>query len=106
MLGNHDLHLLALALSPTEPVKSKDTLKEILAAPDRDELLDWLRHRPMLHHDARLGYTMIHAGLPPQWDLTLAQACARELEETLRDEQQLSRVVREHVWRQAGSLVG
>ncbi|MFC4308390.1 symmetrical bis(5'-nucleosyl)-tetraphosphatase [Steroidobacter flavus] len=86
VLGNHDLHLLALALSPTEPVKSKDTLKEILAAPDRDELLDWLRHRPMLHHDARLGYTMIHAGLPPQWDLKLAQACARELEETLRDE--------------------
>jgi bis(5'-nucleosyl)-tetraphosphatase (symmetrical) len=86
VLGNHDLHLLALALSPGEPVKSKDTLKEVLDAPDRDELLDWLRHRPMLHHDARLGYTMVHAGLPPQWDLALAQACARELEETLRDE--------------------
>jgi bis(5'-nucleosyl)-tetraphosphatase (symmetrical) len=86
VLGNHDLHLLALALSPTEPVKSKDTLQELLAAPDRDELLDWLRHRPMLHHDAKLGYTMVHAGLPPQWDLALAQACARELEETLRDE--------------------
>jgi bis(5'-nucleosyl)-tetraphosphatase (symmetrical) len=86
VLGNHDLHLLALALSPTEPVKSKDTLQELLAAPDRDELLDWLRHRPMLHHDAKLGYTMVHAGLPPQWDLTLAQACARELQETLRDE--------------------
>lgn len=86
VLGNHDLHLLALALSPTEPMKSKDTLQELLAAPDRDELLDWLRHRPMLHHDAKLGYTMVHAGLPPQWDLALAQACARELEETLRDE--------------------
>jgi bis(5'-nucleosyl)-tetraphosphatase (symmetrical) len=87
VLGNHDLHLLALALSPTEPAKSKDTLQEILAAPDRDELLEWLRHRPMLHHDATLGYTMVHAGLPPQWDLSLAQACARELEQTLRDEQ-------------------
>lgn len=86
VLGNHDLHLLALALSPTEPAKSKDTLQQVLAAPDRDELLDWLRHRPMLHHDAALGYTMVHAGLPPQWDLSLAQACARELEETLRDE--------------------
>lgn len=86
VLGNHDLHLLALALSPAEPLKSKDTLQEILAAPDRDELLDWLRHRPMLHHDASLGYTMIHAGLPPQWDLEQARACARELEETLRDE--------------------
>jgi bis(5'-nucleosyl)-tetraphosphatase (symmetrical) len=86
VLGNHDLHLLALALSPTEPVKSKDTLQAILTAPDRDELLHWLRHRPMLHHDAALGYTMVHAGLPPQWDLALAQSCARELEEALRDE--------------------
>lgn len=102
VLGNHDLHLLALALLPSapisrgipssalpaslRPVKSKDTLQHILAAPDRDELLHWLRHRPMLHHDAALGYTMIHAGLPPQWDLAMAQACARELEETLRDE--------------------
>lgn len=87
VLGNHDLHLLALVLSPGEPLKSKDTLQSILTAPDRDELIYWLRHRPMLHHDAALGYTMIHAGLPPQWDLALAQACARELEEALRDEQ-------------------
>jgi bis(5'-nucleosyl)-tetraphosphatase (symmetrical) len=85
VLGNHDLHLLALVLSPTEPLKSKDTLQPILTAPDRDELIDWLRHRPMLHHDASLGYTMVHAGLPPQWDLATAQACARELEEVLRD---------------------
>lgn len=86
VLGNHDLHLLALVLSPTEPVKSKDTLQQVLAAPDRDPLIHWLRHRPMLHHDASLGYTMVHAGLPPQWDLPLAQACARELEAALRDE--------------------
>ena len=85
VLGNHDLHLLAVALSANEPLKSKDTLQQILSAPDRDELIDWLRHRPMLHHDAQLGYTMIHAGLAPQWDLATAQSCARELEETLRD---------------------
>lgn len=85
VLGNHDLHLLAATLSPNEALKPKDTLQQILGAPDRDGLIDWLRHRPMLHHDAGLGYTMIHAGLPPQWDLATAQSCARELEETLRD---------------------
>lgn len=85
VLGNHDLHLLALALSPNEKPKRKDTLQEILEAPDRDDLLDWLRHRPLLHHDASLGFTMIHAGLPPQWNLDIAQSCARELEQALRD---------------------
>ncbi|MET0536200.1 MAG: symmetrical bis(5'-nucleosyl)-tetraphosphatase [Steroidobacter sp.] len=88
VLGNHDLHLLALVLSPHEPTKSKDTLNTVLNAPDRDELLHWLRHRPMLHHDAKLGYTMVHAGLAPQWDLAQAQSCARELETVLRDENQ------------------
>lgn len=86
VLGNHDLHLLAAALTPSEQLKPQDTLGPIFTALDRDELLDWLRHQPMLHHDATLGYTMIHAGLPPQWDLALAQACARELEATLRDD--------------------
>jgi bis(5'-nucleosyl)-tetraphosphatase (symmetrical) len=86
VLGNHDLHLLAAALSPTESLKPKDTLGEIFEASDRDELLHWLRHRPMLHSDERLGYTMVHAGLAPQWTLAQAQACARELESVLRDE--------------------
>jgi bis(5'-nucleosyl)-tetraphosphatase (symmetrical) len=85
VLGNHDLHLLALALDPQAKRKSKDTLDAILNAPDRDELLHWLRHQPLLHHDAQLRRTLIHAGLPPQWDLELAQSCARELETTLRD---------------------
>lgn len=84
VLGNHDLHLLALAAVQHRP-KRQDTLDEILAAPDRDELLHWLSHRPMLHHDTRLGYTMIHAGLPPQWDFATAVSCARELEAALRD---------------------
>jgi len=85
VLGNHDLHLLAVAMTPGEKLKSKDTLREILEAPDREELLHWLRHRPLLHHDAQLGYTMIHAGLPPQWDLRTAQSCALELQSTLSD---------------------
>jgi bis(5'-nucleosyl)-tetraphosphatase (symmetrical) len=83
VLGNHDLTLLAVAAGQVKP-KRKDTFYTILEAPDRDELLDWLRHRPILHHDAKLGFTMVHAGLPPQWDLTLALRCAAELEATLR----------------------
>jgi bis(5'-nucleosyl)-tetraphosphatase (symmetrical) len=85
VLGNHDLHLLAVALTRTEKRKAQDTIEDILRAPDRDELLDWLRHRPMLHHDPALGCTMVHAGLPPQWDLAQARACAGELEAVLRD---------------------
>ncbi len=84
VLGNHDLHLLAIA-GGHQPLREHDTLQAILTAPDRDELLDWLRHRPLLHHDAALGYTLIHAGLPPQWNLAQAQACAREVETVLRD---------------------
>jgi len=86
VLGNHDLHLLALALSPHEPTKSKDTLQPILNAPDRDELIHWLRHRSILHHDAAVGYAMVHAGFAPPWDLATARACAQELENVLRDE--------------------
>ena len=87
VLGTHDLHLLAAALTPGEQLKPQDTLGEIFEAPDRDELLTWLRSLPLLHHDAALGYTMIHAGLPPQWDLATAQSCAAELEQVLRDDE-------------------
>ncbi len=83
VLGNHDLTLLAVAAGEVKP-KRKDTFHSILDAPDRDELLDWLRRCPLLHHDPALGFTMVHAGLPPQWDLALAQRCAAELEATLR----------------------
>ncbi len=83
VLGNHDLHLLAVATTE-HGMRCKDTLQPVLLAPDRDELLTWLRHRPLLHHDATLGYTLVHAGLAPQWDLGLACRCARELEGQLR----------------------
>ncbi|MCG6983963.1 MAG: symmetrical bis(5'-nucleosyl)-tetraphosphatase [Thiocapsa sp.] len=86
VLGNHDLHLLALAAGNRRHA-GKGTLDEILSAPDRDELLDWLRHRPLLHHDSDKGFTLIHAGLPPQWTLAEAQSCARELEAALRGPQ-------------------
>lgn len=83
VLGNHDLTLLAVAAGHVKP-KRKDTFHSILDAPDYEELLVWLRHRPLLHHDALLGFTMIHAGLPPQWDLALAQRCASAVEATLQ----------------------
>jgi len=85
VLGNHDLHLLAAACMPGER-KRKDTLQAIFEAPDAGQLLDWLRHRPLLHHDEALGYTLLHAGLPPQWDLATARACANEVEQVLRSD--------------------
>jgi bis(5'-nucleosyl)-tetraphosphatase (symmetrical) len=84
VLGNHDLHLLATAFTRTRPRKRRDTLQEILDAPDRGELLEWLRRRPLLHHDPQLGFAMVHAGLPPQWDLNDARAAAAEVESVLR----------------------
>jgi bis(5'-nucleosyl)-tetraphosphatase (symmetrical) len=83
VLGNHDLHLLALAVGNAKHA-DKSTLDAILTAPDRDALIDWLRRRPLLHHDPLIGFTMIHAGLPPQWTLAEAQGHARELEAVLR----------------------
>jgi bis(5'-nucleosyl)-tetraphosphatase (symmetrical) len=85
VLGNHDLHLIAAALG--HMLSDDDhTLDAILAAPDREELIEWLRQQPLLHHDEALGFTMIHAGLPPQWDLPLAQQCAHEVEAVLRSD--------------------
>ncbi len=78
VLGNHDLHLLAVARG-VRPPRRKDTFHDVLEAPDGDELLEWLRRRPLLHHDPALGHTLVHAGLPPQWDLTTARACADEV---------------------------
>ncbi|MGE5153805.1 MAG: symmetrical bis(5'-nucleosyl)-tetraphosphatase [Bdellovibrio bacteriovorus] len=83
VLGNHDLHLLALAEGNTKHAK-KSNLGAILAAADREELLSWLRHRPLMHHDAHRGFTLVHAGLAPQWSLPEALIHARELEAVLR----------------------
>lgn len=86
VLGNHDLHLLALAQKNSQR-KVDPTLIQVLEAPDRDELLDWLRHRPLIHTDSTLGYTLLHAGLPPQWDITTAHQYANEVETLLRSSQ-------------------
>lgn len=81
VLGNHDLHLLALAQGSVKG-REDDTLGEVIAAPDRDALLDWLRHRPMAHVVA--NHALVHAGLLPQWDVATAKALAGEVETELR----------------------
>ncbi len=84
VLGNHDLHLLALGEGLREPQGKDETLLPVLDAPDRDELLEWLRQRPLMHSDPDLGYALVHAGLAPQWDIQTALALAHEVEAVLR----------------------
>lgn len=83
VLGNHDLHLLAIAYG-VKTTCSAD-LQRILDAEDRDELLHWLSCRPLLHHDAAIGYTITHAGIYPFWSLTQAKTYAKELEVVLQN---------------------
>ncbi len=81
LLGNHDLHLLATAHGVRKPHRS-DTVGDILAAPDREALLDWLRARPMALFEH--GWLMVHAGVLPQWDVAGTLALAGELQAVLR----------------------
>ena len=74
ILGNHDLHLLAVSEGHAR-LRPDDTLDELLAAPDRDELLAWLRARPLIHVEG--AYAMVHAGVLPQWDINTARARRR-----------------------------
>lgn len=83
VLGNHDLHLLAVAAGKAK-IKRRDTITDVLQSRDRDQLLGWLRRRPLLHHDADLDLTLVHAGLLPQWDLGTATTLAQEVESVLR----------------------
>jgi bis(5'-nucleosyl)-tetraphosphatase (symmetrical) len=83
VLGNHDLHFLAIRYGGHEP-KAADTFSELLTADDADEICEWMRGFPLLVHDEQLGYAMSHAGIPHIWDLEQAQAHAREVEEVIR----------------------
>jgi bis(5'-nucleosyl)-tetraphosphatase (symmetrical) len=81
VLGNHDLHLICVA-EGVERRKKRDTLDDVLAAADRDELLAWLRTRPLMHVDS--GFALVHAGLLPQWSVARARELAAEVEARLR----------------------
>lgn len=82
VLGNHDLHLLAVACG-IRPMKAGDSIQPILDAPDRDALIDWVRHRPMAYAIGK-GMLMVHAGVLPQWDMEKTLVLAHEVETVLR----------------------
>ncbi|OOF40674.1 bis(5'-nucleosyl)-tetraphosphatase (symmetrical) [Rodentibacter mrazii] len=83
VLGNHDLHLISTALG-IKKVKSKDRLTALFQSSDFDELIDWLRHQPLLIHNEKQHFVMCHAGISPDWDLVTAKTCAKEVESVLR----------------------
>jgi bis(5'-nucleosyl)-tetraphosphatase (symmetrical) len=86
VLGNHDLHLLALAFGAKRKHKDGDTLDALLEAPDRDQLLEWLLGRPLAVFDEPRGDFLVHAGLVREWTPRMAAKLAREVEAVLRDD--------------------
>lgn len=85
VLGNHDLHLLAV-VSGVKSTKPGDTIKQILRAPDCDELVHWLRHLPLVHADKQLRTLMVHAGVYPGWGAKTLKRLAGEVESVLRSD--------------------
>lgn len=81
LLGNHDLHLLALHLGQGR-LKPGDTVSDILQAPDRQQLIDWLRMQSLAMHEA--GILMVHAGVLPQWSVAQTLALAKEVQTVLQ----------------------
>lgn len=82
VLGNHDLHMLAIAEGIKRP-HSNDSINDILQAPDREELLTWVRRQPLLYYQPQGEYVLVHAGLAPQWDIRQALALAQEVQDVL-----------------------
>jgi len=82
VLGSQELHLLAVAAGFAQQ-REGDTLDEILNAPDRDELLKWLRRRALIHHDSKLNFTLVNAGIPGEWTFSQALTFAYEVESVL-----------------------
>jgi len=83
VLGNHDLHFLAVSHGIRKPMR-RDTFEDLLTASDFEEMVNWLRQQPLIHHDKKLNYTLVHAGLPPLWSLKKARSLAQEVEKQLR----------------------
>lgn len=81
VLGNHDLHLVCVAAG-VQKRRKRDTLDDVIEAPDGEELVEWLRTRPLMH--AEDGHALVHAGLLPEWTVAQALGLAREVERALR----------------------
>jgi len=84
VLGNHDLHLLALANDINVTGSRFESLWKILGQDDCDELINWLRCQPLAHYSKKLNTLMVHAGIPPQWSIKKTLSCAREVEAVLQ----------------------
>lgn len=85
ILGNHDLHFLAVASLDNKPARH-DTFSDILNANDKDELVNWLRFQKLFHHDPALDISMVHAGIPIQWTINDAIAFSTEIENALQSD--------------------
>ena len=89
VLGNHDLHLVAIAEGLSKQ-KKIDTLDAILTSPDKQKMLAWIRLQPLMHHDKELNFSMMHAGLHPQWEIHQASELASEVTQILSSDDYLS----------------
>ncbi len=109
VLGNHDLHLIALASGAIGNRKNFASLDRLLAADDRDELVDWLRHRPLLHYDEDMDSLLVHAGIYPTWTIRKALARAAEVETALRSKRYvdfLENMYGDTPWKWRGTIKG
>ena len=88
VLGNHDLHLLAVYHGMAE-CKSRDTLDQILSSPDVDNLMQWLRYQPLFYHDLDLNFAMVHAGVFPGWSVSDTLQYSSEVETWLQGDQHI-----------------
>ena len=84
VLGNHDLYLLASSMCAFNDRRPTDAIKYVLEDDDRDELILWLRHQRLFHHDNELAFSMVHAGVPAEWSITQCQELSSEVEVVLQ----------------------
>ncbi|MFT4711582.1 MAG: bis(5'-nucleosyl)-tetraphosphatase (symmetrical) [Candidatus Azotimanducaceae bacterium] len=83
VLGNHDLHFMAVAMGCHKPSRS-DTLSDILESAHLPDIIEWLRNLPLAHLDPDLGYLMVHAGVPKIWSISESLHYANEVEQAIR----------------------